>query len=73
MLRYIVLILLIVLFILILVNVIFTKLLRTLTILRPKTPKKNIKSTQEVLYQDDEIIVLKGESKQEKRDSDERN
>ncbi len=73
MLRYIVLILLIVLFILVIVNVVFTKILRTLSILSSKPQKKNIKSDQEVIYRDEEIIVLKGESKQEGRNDNERN
>lgn len=71
--RYIVLILLIVLFILIIVNVIFTKILRTLSLTTSKPRRKNIKSDQEVVYRDDEIMVLKGESKQEGRTNDERN
>ncbi|MFN3306000.1 MAG: hypothetical protein ACK42Z_02300 [Candidatus Kapaibacteriota bacterium] len=72
MLRYLVLILLIVLFILVIVNVIFTKILKTFSILSSK-PKRIIKSEQEVMYQDDKIIVLKGESKQEGRNNNERN
>ncbi|MFN3780783.1 MAG: hypothetical protein ACK4SO_01250 [Candidatus Kapaibacteriota bacterium] len=47
--------------------------MKTFSILSSKPEKRNIKSEQEVLYQDDEIIVLKGESKQEGRNNNERN
>lgn len=61
MLRYIVLILLIVLAILAIINLILNKILKVFSLFEP--PKK--KTESEILYKDDEVIVLKGESKKD--------
>lgn len=61
MLRYIVLILLIVLAILTIINLIMNKILKAFSMFNP--PKK--KDDSEILYKDNEVIVLKGESKKD--------
>lgn len=67
MLRYIVLILLILIVILTLVNLILNKFLKAFSLFQPQNKKKD----NEILYKDEDIIVLKGESKKEERKEDE--
>ncbi len=70
MLRYLVLIILIVLAFLLIVNLIFTKLLKSSTFYSTKASKGQNQGN-DILYQDEEIIVLSGESKQKEKKEDE--
>jgi hypothetical protein len=47
---------------------IFTKILKTLTKLGVNAPTKKIYEEKEVLYKDNDVIVLKGESKSKQKD-----